>query len=267
MELIEFIINQIIVWFINILLELFLWISPFFGIIFEIPSFFIIIYQGSLLTLILIEVYLLLIFGLAYLFYVSFFYIFRIVSSLSEYQKIGNTTSDRIWHVVEIFLKYLVLTIPAYLTIIQLVNPPINLLTFIFLSPITISYLISLRLLANPTKKGLFRLYSGSKFSKLSNENQQIMVNQFKTNVTSFYFSLTEAAIFIFIIITAFQNFDPQKINQLFNLETIVNVFNVVNLTIFSIILLVYVVSLIIAAVYGEALLESWEPITDTNLI
>lgn len=195
--------------------------------------------------------------GLFYLFYMTFFFISKVIDSLGEYQKIDRTDiRSRRKKIKKIFIAYLWLSLPTYLTVLNLLHPSSDDLgkAFIAILPIIISYLISLRILSNPNKMVLTRF--GIRDLNNITKEQNYWVENFKERVHSFYFSLTEGTIFYMIMLILYTLIKDESYENL--LGQFIPAISPLMMLIF---IISYSLALFIAAVLGEYFLELFQPI------
>jgi len=176
----------------------------------------------------------------------------------------------------EMFLNYIILSIPLYFTFVYLLNPSnflensceiscsttnINNAFIASLSTIPV-YLLSIRLLTNPLKKDFYYLKWINKFYQKETSKSLL-----KERIISFYFALTATTFFIMVmaIIYKFLGFSKDWITfyttliDLFR-KSFIPQFN--NLQIFLFICAYFVTLLILTATI-EYLFEKGEPIKD----
>lgn len=127
---------------------------------------------------------------LLYIFYVIFHMVLRLTNYLGQYHRV--TGLNRVKYRLKIIICYGALTVPVYLAVlslIQLSSSP-KLMDYVVLFPVVLSFLISLRILANPTIT-LFKFsYRESPFDPLPiSPEEKNTIRYIKKQVTSFFFA------------------------------------------------------------------------------
>ncbi len=195
--------------------------------------------------------------GLIYIFYLTFFLFSDLIDSLGVYQKIDkNNTKERWENFKRIFRAYLLLSLPTYLTVLNLLHPSKEDLfkAFVATLPIIISYLVSLRLLLNPNQVVLRKL--GIRDPSHLTEPDETWIKNFKERVHSFYFSLTEITIFYISMLILFTAIKNESITNLLD-----EFFPQMSFFIATVFVISYILALFVAAALGEYFLERFQPI------
>jgi hypothetical protein len=217
--------------------------------------------------------YTLLALGVAGLFCYSLFFISNVISRLGIYHKskvISPILGESYWQRrKKVFFCYFVLIIPVYATIIYLIDPPNELIPIAFYVtlPLVVAYLVSLRVLANPTKRGVFQHWILKTVSASETKKRELILGTIKERVISFYFALTEVTIFILLIKYVFKVIsykDPTNAWEPFLMPIITYIDLYVPsspIDIFTLFLGAFFGSLVISTMFGEYILNRWEPI------
>ena len=256
--IIEYILN-ILPWIISIKSSLFhQYIEPYLYQTVDVVTKPLIFYPMFLIIAI----------GLAYLFYITLIYMSKWTTFLGNYSSQTSKT--------KIFKYYLFLTFPVYITVLSFLNPTSEefYLAFLTACPIIIGYLLSLRFLANPTCKTIqinrqgCKIWEFWKYIKIVREIEpffllypdRVKLKLFKERVISFYFSLTEAAIFVY-----FMNYIFKAINATSPMELIKELIPPIRIDLLVTLLASYLLALFVAAIFGEYFLKKLEPIPDLS--
>jgi hypothetical protein len=138
---------------------------------------------------------------IAYLFFLVLYFFYQIISYTGKYR--GNN----FW---QIFGCNIVLTIPIYLTIWTILQPKDNEIFAFFFSSliIIIAFLLSLRFLSVPTKRGFIKLFEVWENTAIP-DKAKAKIGLFRDNVIAFYFSIIAVSIFYVIIFWIFDLLKP----------------------------------------------------------
>jgi len=180
--------------------------------------------------------------ALIYIFYFTFQIVLSFTSFLGEFRT-DLRGWGRIKYRFKILFYYCILTIPAYLAILSLVQFSPEILDYIAVFPVIISFLISLRILAN--YRLLFSNIIGE--IQISSSSEVDISKYIKDQVTSFYFGILEVGIFVFAMGIMFNDSRNKLISNLSGLLSI-------NLLDF---IFAYILSLFILGLFSEWILES----------
>ena len=124
-----------------------------------------------------------------------------------------------------------------------------------------ISFLVSLRIISNPTKHGLLKFKSIDLFY-VTPEAKKAAYNTIKERMLSFYFALIEVTLFYFFMRYVFYlwNESPKTFESFIALIS-----PNTSIPAFISFLIAYLIALFISAGISEGILRIWEPI-DSNL-
>lgn len=200
---------------------------------------------------------------LSYLFYNSLFFVSENITRLGVYHKnkkddpvFGETQRERF---LKVYWCYLRLTLPVYISVIYILEPTPEQLTgaFIISLPMIISFLVSLRIISNPTKHGLLKFKSIDLFY-VTPEAKKAAYNTIKERMLSFYFALIEATLFYFFMRYVFYlwNESPKTFESFIALIS-----PNTSIPAFISFLIAYLIALFISAGISEGILRIWEPI------
>jgi hypothetical protein len=183
-----------------------------------------------------------------YIFSISFHFVLTLTSNAVVYRKAEK--NNFLKRIVRVFLYFLGLTTLVILAILSLLQIPLtNINQFIYLFPIAASLLISLRFLANPTKK-FYSFFWKNDPDIIPDSDKKVLI-RYREEVISFYFSLIQIAILILILGLFYQEI---SINFITSFETIKN-----NTYGFAILIIAYIITLAILTSYCEYFLDRWE--------
>lgn len=203
---------------------------------------------------------------IAYLFFAILGFIFRLVAFLGKYESFSNDRLGRLNNFFRIYGCNIILSFFLYPTIWIILQPTKNeMVTFFFSYLIlTISFLLSLRFLSNPTIKGFIRMFEVWEDTAIAKQTKEKII-RFKENVVGFYFSIVAAALFYFIMFWFFNLLKP-----LFDIEQSVpgdfSLFLISPLPPISGVdaikfICAFIIALFVATGSLELLLERWKPI------
>jgi hypothetical protein len=169
---------------------------------------------------------------------------------LGRYQKTSRGL-ERTKYRLKIIICYAALSLPAYLTVlslVQLASPP-KISDYIWIFAIMLSFLISVRLLANPTTP-IFKFWYRKHFLEKTpiTESEKKTICYIKDQVVSFFAALIIGGIFIDVIGIFFSESQAKLISNLNGLIASTD-----NLIVFFI---VYLIGLFILGFFSEWLLE-----------
>jgi len=187
---------------------------------------------------------------LIYIFNCVFHIVLILTNILGRYQKTSRGL-ERTKYRLKIIICYAALSLPAYLTVlslVQLASPP-KISDYIWIFAIMLSFLISVRLLANPTTP-IFKFWYRKHFLEKTpiTESEKKTICYIKDQVVSFFAALIIGGIFIDVIGIFFSESQAKLISNLNGLIASTD-----NLIVFFI---VYLIGLFILGFFSEWLLE-----------
>ncbi len=188
-----------------------------------------------------------------FVFFLAFLAFPIAISYIGTYSGFDRPNRSKIIEIGEILICYFLLTLPVALTVLSLIQFEYNEKRIIIFLGVVIAFLVSLRLLANPTKTTLKYIFWIKNTSYLTTrEIEQIKL--FRERVLSFYLSLIEGATFILLISLILIPSFNQKFSDITNLVCR----NPIGLIA---ILGSYSITLILSTILCEIILKWWEPI------
>src|SRR5208283_2310322 len=187
---------------------------------------------------------------LVYVFNCVFHIVLRLTNYLGEYQK-TPLGFERTKYRLQIIVCYAALSFPVYLTVLSLVqlSPQPKIVDYIWIFAIMLSFLISIRLLANPTIPVFRFWYRRNPFEQTTiTDHDRETIHYIKDQVISFFAALIIGGIFIDVIGIFFSDSQAKLTSNLNGLTASTD-----NLIVFFI---VYAIALFILGLFSEWFLE-----------
>lgn len=200
--------------------------------------------------------------GIAYAFFISSYFLYQQISFVGNYNKFNkNDSKARRRYFWSIFRSNIILTIPVFISIYVYLQPKSFEAIYSFFMTnliVCVAFFSSLRFSANPTMP-IFNLFRKQKQILLSHR-QKKSIQRYKENIISFYFSITEVAIFLLIMQGLLY------IMAILNGEMSIPNITLSNIPIDKLLQLIfaYILALFVSTISIESILERWEPINLT---